>query len=305
MAIKHKRAGTHADGVDDGRVQPSWWNDEHVIDGILGLLLSVGATPGYAPFILEDGTGGNYRLTAEARAMLATSPLSVPTPPLGTNTDQVATMAAVKAAVDNLLGSSSAALRTLQDFAAYLASNPNFAASTSDALAKRVRVDVAQGLSTPQQALARLNIALDQVNNTADVDKPVSTAQATALAGKIVGPSSVTDGMPALFDGSTGKLLKQTTFTALKSALLLARSDVGLSSVDNTSDTNKPISTAQAAALAIRLRVDDDQGLSSTQKAMGRVNLGISNVNDTADADKPRRRLPLPQRHRFSPICRT
>jgi hypothetical protein len=34
----------------------------------------------------------------------------------------------------------------------------------------------------------------------------------------------------------------------LKSDLVLVKGDVGLGNVDNTSDTNKPVSTAQAAA---------------------------------------------------------
>lgn len=38
------------------------------------------------------------------------------------------------------------------------------------------------------------------------------------------------------------------TYSALKTALDLTKSDVGLSSVDNTSDVNKPVSTAQATA---------------------------------------------------------
>src|ERR1035437_6218886 len=38
--------------------------------------------------------------------------------------------------------------------------------------------------------------------------------------------------------------------SALKTALSLAKADVGLSNVDNTSDANKPVSTATAAALS-------------------------------------------------------
>ena len=40
------------------------------------------------------------------------------------------------------------------------------------------------------------------------------------------------------------------TATQAKTALALAKADVGLGNVDNTSDANKPVSTAQAAALA-------------------------------------------------------
>jgi hypothetical protein len=41
-------------------------------------------------------------------------------------------------------------------------------------------------------------------------------------------------------------------YSALKTALSLTKSDVGLGNVDNTSDANKPVSTAQAAAIALK-----------------------------------------------------
>lgn len=58
-------------------------------------------------------------------------------------------------------------------------------------------------------------------------------------------------------------------------AVTLTKADVGLSNADNTADLAKPISTAQATALALRLRVDASQGLSSSQQAFGRGNLGL------------------------------
>jgi len=47
-----------------------------------------------------------------------------------------------------------------------------------------VRFDRAQSLTAAQQAQARGNIGLGNVDNTSDADKPVSTAQQAALAGK-------------------------------------------------------------------------------------------------------------------------
>lgn len=45
---------------------------------------------------------------------------------------------------------------------------------------------------------------------------------------------------------------KTINITKIKSSLELTKSDVGLGNVDNTSDVNKPVSTAQAAALALK-----------------------------------------------------
>jgi hypothetical protein len=70
------------------------------------------------------------------------------------------------------------------------------------------------------------DLSLSNVDNTSDANKPVSTAQQTALDLKanLAGPT---------FTGTVGGITK---------------SMVGLGSVDNTSDASKPVSTAQAAA---------------------------------------------------------
>jgi len=116
-------------------------------------------------------------------------------------------------------------------------------------------------------AQVKTDLALNNVDNTSDANKPVSTAQAaadalvasnaasalaTGLADKVVGPASVTDDLPAIFDGTTGKLIKSKTYSAFKTLLALVKGDVGLGNVDNTSDANKPVSTAQATAIALK-----------------------------------------------------
>jgi hypothetical protein len=53
--------------------------------------------------------------------------------------------------------------------------------------------------------------------------------------------------------GATGQSIVQAgTAGAAKTALSLAKADVGLGSVDNTSDANKPVSTAQQTALNLK-----------------------------------------------------
>lgn len=94
-------------------------------------------------------------------------------------------------------------------------------------------------------------------------------------AGDVVGPASATNNNIAVFDGVTGKLIKDggKTIATLDSAIATAlsaanaaqsdidtheadvlnphgvtKSQVGLGSVDNTSDLDKPVSTAQQTA---------------------------------------------------------
>lgn len=70
--------------------------------------------------------------------------------------------------------------------------------------------------------------------------------------GSVTGPASAVDGTPAVFNGTTGKLVKNITYAAFKTLLALVKGDVGLGNVDNTSDANKPVSTAQQAALDLK-----------------------------------------------------
>jgi hypothetical protein len=87
-------------------------------------------------------------------------------------------------------------------------------------------------------AQVRSQLAIGNVDNTSDAAKPVSTATATALAGK----------EPTIAAGTTAQFWRgdKTWVTPDKTA-------VGLGNVDNTSDAAKPVSTAQAAADALRV----------------------------------------------------
>lgn len=74
------------------------------------------------------------------------------------------------------------AFDTIQEIAAYLEADQTAMASILTALGNRVRVDTnAQGLNSTEKLNARTNIDLDQVNNTSDLDKPVSTATSAAI----------------------------------------------------------------------------------------------------------------------------
>ena len=90
-------------------------------------------------------------------------------------------------------------------------------------------------------------VGLDNVNNTSDTAKPVSTAQQTALNLKanLASPT---------FTGTVGGITK---------------SMVGLSNVDNTSDLTKPISTATQSALDLKATDSGLVHLSGTETISG------------------------------------
>lgn len=92
--------------------------------------------------------------------------------------------------------------------------------------------------------LAKADVGLSNVDNTADSAKPVSTVQQTALDGKVPTTRTV-----------AGK--------ALTADVTLAKGDVGLGNVDNTSDANKPVSSATQTALNAKVNTADVAGLNT------------------------------------------
>jgi hypothetical protein len=180
--IRHKfNSPISDDGIPDGEVKPSNWNDEHDADGVLGALLALDATANVLPYLDSSAQGQLASLTATGRAILACALVSdvlnflgaatlaspnltgTPTAPtafVGTYSNQIATMAAVQNAINALIGGAPGALDTLNEFAAAINNDASFATTVTNALASRLRVDAAQGLPSPAMIQGRANLGL-------------------------------------------------------------------------------------------------------------------------------------------------
>lgn len=118
---------------------------------------------------------------------------------------------------------------------------------------------------------------LANVDNTSDVNKPVSTAQATSIATK----------EPTIAAGTTAQYYRgDKTWQTLNST------SVGLANVDNTSDANKPVSTATNTALGLKAPLASPTftgtvTLPSTTNGLAKSNVGLANVDNTSDVNKP------------------
>lgn len=69
-------------------------------------------------------------------------------------------------------------------------------------------------------------------------------------------------------------------------AIVLAKSDVGLSNVDNTSDVNKPVSSDTQAALDLKAPTANPT-FTGTVSGVSKTMVGLSNVDNTSDTAKP------------------
>ena len=125
-------------------------------------------------------------------------------------------------------------------------------------------------------------------NNNADLLLGVSSLDRLQFQAVNVPTVSSTDTL-------TNKSISATSNTITG----LTKSDVGLSNVDNTSDANKPVSTAQASAdaavQAFAIQRSNHTGTQSAATITGlaavatsgsKADVGLSNVDNTSDASK-------------------
>jgi hypothetical protein len=113
-------------------------------------------------------------------------------------------------------------------------------------------------------------LGLGNVDNTSDVNKPLSTAVNNALGLKV------------------DKTITVNT-QPLSGNVVITPATLGLGNVDNTSDANKPVSTAQANAIGAKV---DKTITVNSQPLSGNVvitptTLGLGNVDNTSDLNKP------------------
>ena len=177
------------------------------------------------------------------------------------------------------------------------------------------------GTGATTAVAARANLGLGNVDNTADTDKPISTATQAALNLK----ANVADVNAALALKATVLALEahmavtaDTTMLATKAALTdlnnyapinsptftgtvsgIDKSMVGLGSVDNTSDAAKPISAATQTALDLKVNAADanialaskapldSPTFTGTVTGITKTMVGLGNVDNTSDAAKP------------------
>ena len=166
-------------------------------------------------------------LKADIAGPTFTGTPAAPTASAGTNTTQLATTAFVTTAVGNVIDSAPGALDTLNELAAALGDDANFATTITNSIAA-VQSDVDQNEVDSDAAEAALSGRID----TLEADPTTATAVALKLNASAVS----TFGGTLVDDADAGA----------------ARTTLGLGSVDNTADAAKPVSTATQNALNLK-----------------------------------------------------
>jgi|GEM_PF-3496176 len=122
-------------------------------------------------------------------------------------------------------------------------------------------------------ALAHTHPAAD-ISDSTTVGRAVVTAADAAAARTAIGA-----GTSSLALGTTGT-------TAMAGNKTFTKTDVGLGNVDNTSDANKPVSTAAQAALDAKAPLASP-AFTGTPTGITKTHVGLGNVDNTSDANKP------------------
>ena len=99
-------------------------------------------------------------------------------------------------------------------------------------------------------------VGLGNVDNTSDANKPISTATQTALNNK---ENTITAGTTSQY------------YRGDKTFQTLDKSAVGLGNVDNTSDANKPVSTAQLTAINAKVSDSITDGVTTIAPSQNAV----------------------------------
>ncbi len=176
---------------------------------------------------------------------------TAPTPGAATNTAQIATTAFVQDVVAALVASSPAALDTLNELAAALGNDPNFATTITNALAtkepKNANIQSHISSSLNPHAVTKSQVGLGSVDNTSDVNKPVSSAQQTALNLKANLASPALTGTPTTPTAATATNNTQVANTAFVKAVIASLGLETLITANSPALTGIPTAPTAAA----------------------------------------------------------
>jgi len=193
----------------------------------------------------------------------------------------------------------------------------NFGIPRGKGLAEGAGIDIVDVDNVQTISVDKTELSLDQVDNTSDANKPISTATATALgnkvdkvAGKGLSTNDLTDTLKGNYDTAYTNThthsnktildaIQESLTTTLKSNYDTAYSHsqttgnphnttpahIGLGNVNNTSDADKPVSTAQQTALNLKANQATTYTKTAVDTSIGLLVPKTTTVNSKALSD--------------------
>jgi hypothetical protein len=161
--------------------------------------------------------------------------------------------------------------------------------ATTDTLTNK---SISLGSNTVTSTLAQLNTAVTDADVASLAGSETLTNKTISLASNTVSGTiaqfntAVTDADLATLAGTETLTNKTLTSPAINTPTGITKSDVGLANVDNTTDANKPVSTATQTALDLKAPKADPT-FTGTVSGVTKSHVGLGDVDNTSDSAKP------------------
>ena len=221
-------------------------------------------------------------LKADIASPTFTGTPTAPTASAGTNTTQLATTAYVSTAVSALIDGAPGAINTLNELAAALGDDANFATTITNSIAA-VQSDVNQNESDADTAIAGHNTRLNALEGNAAVTDPTTATALAAVQADVDANETASDNAEAALSGRLDTLeADPTTKTYVDNstateAVARQATDTALSNRVTVLEADPTTATAVAAVQA-----DVDQNESDADAAIA-LKASLTGANFTGD----------------------
>jgi hypothetical protein len=234
---------------------------------------------------IKDDTGAvfKYETTADVAATIAASLSNYD---LSTVVDTK-----ISDAINTLINGAGSALDTLNELAVALGNDPNFATTVANNIAVvQADINAHEANTSNPHATTKTQVGLGNVDNTSDVNKPVSTATQTALNAKentgvaatLIATHEALANPHPIYETSVEAQAKVDAHANLtNNPHSTTAAQVGLGNVNNTSDANKPISTATQTALNLKYDATNPNGYETPAQLDARDTANRARANHT------------------------
>jgi hypothetical protein len=189
---------------------------------------------------------------------------------------------AAATAVTNIINTAPGTLDTLNELAAALANDPSFASTVTTSIA--LKAPLASPTFTGTVVLPNNTITELMISNSAVTSSKIAAQTITNSNISLTAAIEQSKISNLVSDLAAKAPLASPTFTGTVSGI--DKSMVGLANVDNTSDANKPVSSATQTALNLKATINSPT-FTGTVLGITSTMVGLGNVDNTSDANKP------------------